>query len=384
LRVLAISFCAVLALVPLSSAQTATPAKPATAPAAKSAAAPAAKVSTAKPAAKTAPTKPVSKPAITISGVCPAGAADKKAFSPTCQTVITQADLESLINALNPDMPAAVRRNLGGSLGQWTAFAAKAHELGIDKSAEFAEMVRFARTQLLYQVMDRQMRKQAEDISPAQLQSYYDGNKEKFEEYNLVRVIVPREPTSKDKPVDEAAEKLFAQQIRDRLAKGEEAKALQTEAFKHAGQNAQEPPVEVNQRKRGALPASQAKVFDLKPGEVSDVLPDPGAFFIYKVVSRDLPALDKATLEVKKTLAGERYKASMEEINSHFKVNLEESYFGPSPQAPPPGAPSMRAPGTQGGMPVHPAPPAHVAPPTPQAPAQPAAAPQPPTGTVPK
>ena len=319
-----------------------------------------------------------SKPAITLERVCTTTTATK-AFDKTCKTVVTEAEMDRLIGALNPEMSPAVRQNLGKSMAEWIAYSAKARELGLDKTKDFAEVVRFARTQLLAQALARDVQKKAEVVSPAELQAYYDSHKKDLEEFNFIRVIVPRATPSKDKPVDEAAETQYAQQIRDRLAKGEDPKALQTEAFKHSASEANEPPVEINGRKRGSVPPSQSAIFDLKDSEVSQVLPDPAAFFIYKLVSHSIMPLDKATPEVKKALIKERLEQAITDLNSQFEVKLSESYFGPQPQSAPMGAPSMRGGAPQSAPPAKSAPttpPPAASQPTTQTPTQPPANPQ--------
>lgn len=325
------TLCSIAILLTVATAQT-------NPPTAKKSPAPA------SPSSSSAPATTGSKAAVTIDRVCPPGTPGGKAFNATCKTVITESEMDKLISALNPDMSASVRQQLGRSIAELTAYAAKARELGLDKTPEFAEVLRFTRMQILAQALAHEVQKKAETISPAEVQAHYDAHKGDFEEFNFLRVIIPRQTPSKDKPVDEAAETQFAQQIRDRLAKGEDAKALQTEAFKHSGQGATEPPVEINGRKRGAMPPSQASIFDLKPGEVSAAFPDPGAFFVYKLVSREVTPLDKATPEVKKAIAKDRLEKAVKDLNSQFDVKLSESYFGPQSEGPPKGAPSMRGP----------------------------------------
>jgi parvulin-like peptidyl-prolyl isomerase len=326
------TLCLIALLLTAATAQT-------TPPAAKKSPAPA------SPTASSAPATTGSKAAVTIDRVCPPGTPGGKAFNATCKTVITESEMDKLIAALNPEMSATVRQQLGRSIAELTAYAAKARELGLEKTPEFAELLRFTRMQILAQALAHEVQKKAENISPAEMQAYYDAHKSDFEEFNFLRVIIPREAPAKDKPVDEAAETQFAQQIHDRLVKGEDAKALQTEAFKHSGQGATEPPVEINGRKRGSMPPSQASIFDMKPGEVSAVFPDPGAFFLYKLVSRSITPFDKASTEVKKAIAKERLEKAVKDLNAQFEVKLSESYFGPESEGPPRGAPSMRGPG---------------------------------------
>jgi len=349
----ATTFCAIVLLSSVASAQTPAVSEKKSAPP--------------KSTTATAPPKATANAAITLEHVCPAGTPGGKAFSKTCKTVVTDIEMDKLIGALNPDMSPAVKQNLGHSMAEWIAYAAKARELGLDKTEDFAEVMKFARTQLLAQAIAKKVQTKAEAVTPAELQAYYDSHKSTLEEFNFLRVIVPRTVPAKDKPADEAADTQFAQQIRDRLAKGEDAKTLQTEAFKHASQGAQEPPVEINGRKRGSVPPSQEGIFDLKDGEVSAVLPDPSAYFIYKLVSHSVTPLDKATPDVKKALVKDRLEKAVAELNSQFEVKLSESYFGPQQPSAPMGAPSMRgpsgrAPNQQQSAPPPQAPPAQTPP----------------------
>jgi hypothetical protein len=340
------TFCAMILFSSIASAQTATT--------------PAKKTATQKSVPSTAAPKAASKTAITLERVCPPGTPGGKAFDAGCKTVVSEQEMDKLITALNPEMTPAVKQNLGRSMAEWIAYSAKARELGLDKTPEFAEVMHFARTQLLAQALAKKVQTKAETVTPAELQAYYDSHKSELEEFNFLRVIVPRATPSKDKPTDEAAETQFAQQIRDRLAKGEDAKTLQTEAFKHAALGAQEPPVEINGRKRGSVPPSQESIFNLKDGEVSAVLPDPSAFFIYKLVSRSVAPLDKATPDVKKALVKDRLEKAVNELNAQFDVKLSESYFGPQQATAPMGAPSMR--GTPRNAPPAQAPPTQAPP----------------------
>ena len=70
-------------------------------------------------------------------------------------------------------------------------------------------------------------------------------------------------------------------------------------------------------------------VFELKPGEVSQVFSDPGSFYIYKVVSvRQVPLSDvKATIS--STLQRQMITDKIEQIQKSATVVLNDAYFGP-------------------------------------------------------
>jgi hypothetical protein len=106
--------------------------------------------------------------------------------------------------------------------------------------------------------------------------------------------------------------------------------------------------------RRTGLPAGHAAVFDLKPGEVSQVLSDSGGHYIYKLNSKTVMTLDQATGEIHSKLQNDRMRESMEKFSNSFKVDTNEAYFGagaagpmPPPRARPrpgmpPGAPSAQ------------------------------------------
>jgi len=79
-------------------------------------------------ASKVAPDAPV----VTINGVCENASADK-ASDPNCKTVITRAEFEKILDAVQPNMPSRVRRQFAMRYASALAMAEKAQELGLDK-----------------------------------------------------------------------------------------------------------------------------------------------------------------------------------------------------------------------------------------------------------
>ena len=81
--------------------------------------------------------------------------------------------------------------------------------------------------------------------------------------------------------------------------------------------------------RRTGLPPAHAAVFELKPGEVSQVISDSGGHYIYKMNSKDLIPLDQAKDEIHTTLQNQRTREMMDKLNASFKVETNEAYFGP-------------------------------------------------------
>ena len=256
----------------------------------------------------------------------------------------------------------------------------------MDKTPAFAEMVKFAKMQILTTELQRKIQQEAADVPDAEIESYYKNNTEAFEQFNLERLFVPRtkqiesdakeEDTKDEKLTDdqkkskEAADKAkqdeaeqamtkLAEELRARATAGEDFQALQKEAFAAAGMKIESPTVKLPSVRRTGLPAAHAAVFDLKPAEVSAVISDSGGHYIYKLESKNAIPLEQAKQEIHNALVNQRTRDMMDKVNNSFKVESNDAYFGPGPLAAPPqqrlpNRRPMGAPGNVGGPPQTP------------------------------
>jgi len=340
------------------------------------------------PPADTSASVPANAPVLTIEGVCapqPKAAPAAKgttarpaAKTPAtdCKTIITKADFEKLGKALAPNLTAQQKKQLASVLPRFIAMSSQARKQGLDKTPAYEETLKFAKMQILSNELQRSLQEQAAKISPEDIANYYKEHSETFQQYNLDRLFVPRtkqESDAKEEDKDkgeklteeqqkakEAAEKAksdaaeqemtqLAETLRARAAAGEDFVKLQKEAFQAAGMKIESPTVTLNKVRRSGLPPAHASVFDLKPGAVSQVINDAGGHYIYKVESEDVPPLDQVKEEIHNTLQNQRMRDSMDKVNSSFKVDQNEAYFGPPGPAgpgrgmmPPPRMPNPR------------------------------------------
>lgn len=331
-------------------------AAPATSPAAQNK--PAKGAPAQKPADKAEtppPEVPPTAPVITINGLCP----DKPAVSSgaatpaNCKTVITRAEFEKLASAINPQMPPNMKRQLADVYPRILLLSHEGQKLGLENDDRFKQMLQFATLQLMAQDTARKLNDQASQISDQEIEKYYKDNLPKFERFNLQRIFIPypeetegAEKAEKGKPATPPAEqvKAIADKIHARAVAGEDFDKLQKDAFEAVGMKSTAPTTAMDKIPRGSLPAAQDAVFSLKPGAVSDVYSDPGAYYIYKVVSHDTEPLDSVKDEVKKILQNEKLQKSMEAIINSGKTELNDAYFAQAV-----GAPSRPAPPTVDG-----------------------------------
>jgi len=311
---------------------------------------------------------------LTIKGVCspqpkpkPAAAAAKSAAAKPapaeCQTIVTKAEFESIIASV-PNPSPQIKRQVASALPRLIALSEAAKKKGLDKTPQFKEMVRIQTMQILSNELTRSVQADAAKIAPEEIENYYKTNTQAFEQFNLERLFVPRtkqvEPELKDeaeknpasteeqKKAKEEADRAkaaegeramakLAEDLRARAVAGEDFVKLQKEAFEAAGMKIESPTVALPKVRRSGLPPAHAAVFDLKQGDVSQVINDTGGHYIYKVVGKDQLTFDQAKDEIRTKLQNDRSREMMDQLNSSFKVESNDAYFGPGGTAPMPG-----------------------------------------------
>lgn len=323
---------------------------------------------------------------ITIEGVCPpqpkpaaakgttattarAKSAAKAAPAAACKTVITKAQFEKLAAAVAPTVTPQLKKQLAGVLPRYIAMSTEAKKEGMDKSPQFKETMEFVKMQVLTNELQQKIQKEAANVPDADIEKYYQEHQDAFEQFNIDRLFVPRtkqaEPEAKNdedkdekltdeqKKAKEEADKAKADQaaadmtkladdLRARAAAGEDFVKLQKEAFDAAGMKVESPSVNLPSVRRTGLPQAHAAVFDLKVGEVSQVISDAGGHYIYKINSKSVMPLDQARNEIHSKLQNERMKDRMEKLNSSYKADNNEAYFGPGGVQPPQRGPRPR------------------------------------------
>jgi hypothetical protein len=364
----------------------------------------------------TAESVPATAAVLTITGVCKpqprlaaakAGAAPAKPVAKTapadCKTVITRAEFEKLVDSISTHPNPQLKRQLATAYPGILAFAEAAQKQGLDKTTRFETEMKFARLQILGKELRDQISEKAAKISDEDVDSYYQAHLTTYQEFNVDRVFVPhfrpaaaeakvelkdekegKEKDTKDekdakltseqqqkaKADTEQEEAKLAEGLRTQAAAGEDFVKLQKEAYDAAAMKMDAPPINLPKVRRNGLPPGQVAVFDLKEGEVSQVISDPGGHYIYKVKAIvQMPLDDQLKNEIHGMLQGQRQRDEMDKYQKSYTVQTNEEYFGPpAPAGPPQRMAPNRAPQTQTPM-THP-----LAPPQTPTPAQPPAA----------
>jgi hypothetical protein len=270
-----------------------------------------------------------SDPVITLDGFC----AHSTPRGGACRTVITRAQFDRLVEALQPGMPLPLRLKVATAYARNLRMSAAAQERGLDKTPAFAEELRFARFQLLSQDLDNALRADANRVTDADLDQYYEKNRSAYEQATVARIFVPH-ATQAGGAVDTMAE--LAADLRSRARNGEDPDTLQLEAYAQAGITRSTVDTKIEAVRRASLPPAHEAVLDLMPGEVSEVFSDPeGAHFIYKMIAKQTLTRDAVKEEIRGVIAGQRYRDSVQSFQGG--AVFSDTYFNPpAAVAPPP------------------------------------------------
>jgi hypothetical protein len=278
------------------------------------------------------------RPIITITGLCENPADQITALD--CKTVITEDQLTQVIDALGSPMSKHDRREFALHYADVLVLAAKAGQMGLDKTAEFDEQMKLARIQILSKALNQAIREKASQISDSDIEAFYQQDLPRFEIAELDRVYIPRvQPGSSVSgsgmsDAERDAQTQAADQVRnaeaDRLRKralgGEDFTQLQAAAYRDEGIKSAAPNATVSVR-RISLPPDQAFVMDLKPGEISPVLEDPNGFYIYRLERKEMLSLAQAHNEIVEALRTQRIKDATQNVLDGAKTTLAEDYF---------------------------------------------------------
>jgi hypothetical protein len=298
------------------------------------------------PGSNVAPDAPV----ITIQGLCERPP-NSNATPVDCSTVITRADFEKLVNAVQPNMSPASRKPFATRYVTILLLAEKAHEMGLDKTPEFDEQMYIARLQLLARQAGEKMQRDAANVPDSQISDYYQQHATDYKTISFERIFVPKQKQvdaagkpnelhpAKANDTSEAEMKDEADKLRARAAAGEDPTKLQQEANDFSGNKTKVTNVKVENMRKTSIPPTDAAIFDLKAGEVSQVFSDPTGYRIYKVTEvKELP-LASVHDEIARAAQGQNIKSSFDSLENSAKTTFDNTYFAT------PAPPSLRNPG---------------------------------------
>ena len=216
--------------------------------------------------------------------------------------------------------------------------------------------MRVARIGVITKELSQKLQQEAEKISDKEIETYYHNNEATFQEVDLQRIFIPRSKQTSgraktNQPEDAAAKaaakkeqqesedamKKLAETLRARAAAGEDFGKLQDEAVAASGFKGK-PPTKLGKVRRTSLPPDQGEVFNLKPGETSQLITTPNGYLVYKVGEKDTLPLDHVREEILATLQSQHMQDAMQAIQQSATPELNEKYFADATADAPAGA----------------------------------------------
>ena len=160
-----------------------------------------------------------------------------------------------------------------------------------------------------------------------EIQKYYDDNQALFQGVSLDRLMIP---TAHAKSKKQEELKALADDMRKRLAAGEDASKLEDEIYSKLA--LQGPPATTVMVRQGD--SAQESLTKLKAGEVSDVISDRMVLLVFKSQGPKTMSLDMVKDEIQSQLVQKKLRAAIDTVISDRKTVLNDAYFGPEPSNP--------------------------------------------------
>lgn len=275
-------------------------------------------------------------PVLTIKGLCPRRepAAEADRAKSACQTVVTRAQFDELIDALRIGEDAETKQHLAKAYPQFLVMAHEAEQRSLDKKPRFEERLAFARLQILSQELMGQIEEEAARVPAMDVEDYYQKNIVEFESATVERIVIPSRTLLNQQSADQgkAAEDVMtkeAELLRIQAVAGEDFTKLQKQAYDAAGVSGNNPPnPNMGKLRRKGLPPAHVAVFDLKPGQVSQVISDATGHYIYKLDWKGVEPVDAVRHEISNILRGERLRKMVQSLEEPFRTEVNEAYFG--------------------------------------------------------
>ena len=275
---------------------------------------------------------------ITLHGLC----GSQKPETGPCTRVITREQFEpllrmALMSATSPTR--AIPHAIGEGYVDDLIFADAAEKAGLDKDPRIPGVMELVRQRALGDLYRLRQDERAREIPKERIESYYQKNLAGFEELTLTHVSGPRQSPGTPSEADfEAKAKRLAEELHERVAKGEDMEKLQLEVYATLGlrnpmqtyinQGIKTPPLSsMKPMRRGEIEQkTEAELFALKPGQISSLQEFPTAYVTYKLESRRMIPLEEVTAEISQKLYQENIAEQMRPL-AMVRAEFNERYF---------------------------------------------------------
>ena len=293
---------------------------------------PVVKPSTPAPSTKTVPEK-------TTTAALPAESSDPAVLK-VGDDQITKGDFEFMLSTLDQNgqqqLAAQGRKPFGEQYVMIILLYKQALSDHLDATPEVRRELAMGRLRTIAQAEYQHLAEQT-TVTPEEEDAFYKAHMQDLEERDIREVAVIRKTqgaATNAQGLDDDAARQRAETIRKALVSGADpAKLIQDYAVANTVLIDAKP----NRIRRGQLIATLDKpAFELKDGEVSDVIETPQAFVFVQIVGRRVPDLKEGVLEIENAIRQQKVNAEIQQLRQATKVWMDDQYFAPPKAVTPP------------------------------------------------
>lgn len=248
---------------------------------------------------------------------------------------MTKSQFEQFV-ALLPEnqrkqFEGSAKRQLAEKLGELKALAQEARRLGLDKKPEVQQQLRIQADNVLASMVFQQLIEDAKKNESA-LRDYYDSHPAEFEKtrarHILVRFQGSRVPLKEgQKDLTDAEAQAKAQQLRDRIVKGEDFAAVAKAESDDTGSGANGG--DLGEFGHGAMvPEFEKAAFEQPVNEVGAPVRSMFGWHVIQVQQRGPQPFDKVRSAIEQKVAQPAAQNALEQLKLKSNIILDETYFG--------------------------------------------------------
>lgn len=250
------------------------------------------------------------------------------------QETITKADLDARTSMLPPQIRSrfespAGRKQLLEQVVLISLLSQEARRLGIDKQDDVAKKIKDAVDNIIVQELTRQRISGDIEVPEDEIRSYYDANRQEFvrpEQVNASLIMFAAGPEVA--PEEKKKKGSLAQDTLKRLKKGADFAEVAKEVSEDKRTQRRSGVTGFfarGRRERIYGKKFEDVVFDLKQGEISDVLETEFGYFIVRLDERR-PRSEDSLDTVRERIARRLRQAKQREAYENYVEGLKEKY----------------------------------------------------------
>jgi hypothetical protein len=278
-----------------------------------------------------------SDPVLTIQGLCEDHPVQPPAAAEPCTAVVTREAFERLLDSMNitgRTITPEIRRNLAETYAQYLGLERLATKAGLEKTPQFAEIMRWWRLRTLADLYRGNLQEQFRSPSHDEVHAYYVEHLASYQRIKASRILIPRTMGTTEEAQRADKEALeTANLARERAAKGEDPDLIQKDAYTALGLSS--PPItNLGTLARSSFPTEETdELYSLESGQVSKVETEGASYVIYRITSKETLSEDALKDEISRQIAQDKFNQAIQSAKESAKPEFNRSYFGSSDAA---------------------------------------------------